>query len=103
MKILSVSRGIVPLGKFKAGAGRFLRDLADSSEPLVITQHGRPAAVVLSPKEFDRLRERHRFLESVAAGLADADAGRLMSTAELRRRLSTHRSARGKRSFATDR
>ena len=38
--------------------------------------------------EYDRLQERERFLESVAAGFSDAEAGRMMSTAELRKRLA---------------
>ncbi len=39
---------------------------------MVITQNGRPAGVLLSPREYDRMQERQRFLESIAAGLADA-------------------------------
>jgi hypothetical protein len=48
--------------------------------------------VLLSPAEYDRLQERQRFLESVAAGIKDADAGRTMTTAQLRRRLAARRS-----------
>ena len=61
---------------------------------MVITQNGRPAGVLMSPADFDRLPERHRFLESVAAGIADAEAGRVMSTGELTRRLARARRAR---------
>lgn len=91
MKDLQISKDIVPLGEFKAGAAQILKRLAGSRSPLVLTQNGRPAAVMLSPQEFDRLRERERFLESVAMGLADAEAGRVVDTDELRRRLAQHR------------
>jgi len=53
----------------------------------VITQNGKPAGVLLSPAEFDRLVERERFLTDVAAGIADLDAGRTVTTKELERRL----------------
>ena len=43
------------------------------------------------PSEFERLQERQRFLESIAAGVADADAGRVMDAKELRRRLASAR------------
>jgi prevent-host-death family protein len=96
MKDVQVSEGIVPLGEFKAQAATFLKRLADSDEPMVITQNGRPAGVLLSPKEFDRLQERQRFLESIAAGLADAEAGRVVSTKALRERLRAWRAERAR-------
>jgi PHD/YefM family antitoxin component YafN of YafNO toxin-antitoxin module len=61
---------------------------------MVITQNGRPAGVLLSPREYDRMQERQRFLESIAAGLADAESGRTMNTMELRERLRVWRSDR---------
>lgn len=89
-----VSEDIVPLGQFKAQAAGLLRRLGKSGQPLVITQNGKPAAVMLSPAEFDRMQERQRFMEAVAAGLADAEAGRMISTAELERRLAAKRAER---------
>ena len=44
--------------------------------------------------EYERLHERERFLESVAAGLADAEAGRVIDTAELREQLSARQRAK---------
>ncbi|MCP5109996.1 MAG: type II toxin-antitoxin system Phd/YefM family antitoxin, partial [bacterium] len=77
--------------EFKAQASRLLARLARDQQTLVITQNGRPAGVLLAPAEYDRLREQQRFLESVAAGIADADAGRVMTTAELQSRLAERR------------
>jgi prevent-host-death family protein len=91
VKEVQVSNGIVPLGEFKAQAAKLLKRLGESGEPMVITQNGRPACVLLSPKEFDLIQERQRFLESVAAGLADAEAGRVIDTTELRKRLRAWR------------
>ncbi len=91
MKEVQIADGIIPLGEFKAQAARFLKRLAESGEPMVITQNGRPAGVLVAPAEFDRMQERQRFLESVAVGLADADAGRVVDTAEIRRRLRSQR------------
>lgn len=91
MKILSIAEDIVPLGRFKSEAARLLKRLASDHHPLVITQNGRPAAVLLSPRQYDRLLDKERFLESVAAGIADADAGHVIETEELRRRLAARR------------
>ena len=97
MKEVQVSDGIVPLGEFKAQAAKLLKRLAESGQPMVITQNGRPAGVLVSPQEFDRIQERQRFLESIAAGLADAESGRTMTTVELRERLRAWRSDRAER------
>ena len=94
MKEVQISDGIVPLGEFKANASRLLKRVGESGQPMVITQNGRPAAVVLSPREYDRMQQRRRFLESIAAGLADAEAGRVMNTTELRERLRAWRTDR---------
>ncbi|MBW2263414.1 MAG: type II toxin-antitoxin system Phd/YefM family antitoxin [Deltaproteobacteria bacterium] len=87
MKRLNVSEDIIPLGQFKARAARIIKDLADRANPLVITQNGRPAFVVMSPAEFDRMRERQAFLEAVAQGLADVEAGRVISDEDLRKQI----------------
>lgn len=94
MKEVQVSDGIVPLGEFKAQAAKMLKRIGESDQPMVITQNGRPAGVLLSPREYDRIQERQRFLESIAAGLADAESGRTMTTMELRERLRVWRSDR---------
>lgn len=95
MHDLSVSEDIIPIGEFKAHASRLLRQVSQTARPLVITQNGRPAGVLLSPLEYDRLRARERFLGSVAEGIADADQGRLMDTETLRTRLAERRGAVG--------
>jgi len=71
MKSLKVSEDILPLGEFKTNAASILKSLAERKSPLVITQNGRPACVIISPAEFDRLQERQAFLEAVADGLND--------------------------------
>jgi prevent-host-death family protein len=91
MRILKVSEEVVPVGQFKAQAKKWLARANETGQPLVITQNGRPAAVMLSPAEYDRLTERERFLRSVEAGIADADAGRVHTTDEVRRRLGIGR------------
>lgn len=48
---------------------------------------GWPAAVLLSPEEFDRLTVQARFVRGVQEGHADLDAGRVVGDDELGRRL----------------
>ena len=89
MRDINVSDGIVPLGEFKANASKIIREIGVSNEPVVITQNGRPAAVLISPVAFQELRERQDFLEAVAEGLADSEAGSVVDHGKVKRWLET--------------
>ena len=56
------------------------------------------AGVLVSPAEFDRLRERAGLLEAIDAGLADEQAGRVVShsavVSEMKRRAARRTSKR---------
>ena len=78
MRAPRISEDIVPVSDFKAHAAELLRRIAETGQPLVITQNGKAAGVVLSPERFDELTERARFSEAVNAGLADSDADRVL-------------------------
>ena len=94
MQPISVSESIVPVGEFKTQISRHLKRLVDGAGPLVVTQNGRAAGVVLSPAQYDRMCDCERFLESLLAGAGDADAGRVMDTETLRKRLAERRAER---------
>ena len=79
MKELRVSENFVPISEFKAQAAAWLRKAGETGAPVVVTQNGKPAAVLLSPRAFDELTEQARFVSAVGAGLADAEAGRVHS------------------------
>jgi prevent-host-death family protein len=76
MAHVRVSEDFVPVSDFKAQAADLLKRVSDTRKPLVITQNGRPAGVLLSPAAYDDLIERTEFVAAVSAGLADIEAGR---------------------------
>lgn len=82
---------LVPIGQFKSQAASWLKKIGEEDRSIVITQNGRAAAVVMSPREFDQIRYGQRFVEEVARGLADADAGSTLTTAQVRKHLATRR------------
>lgn len=83
MRALRVSEDIVPVSQFKTEAAEWLKRCAATGQPVVITQNGRPAGVLVAPLVFDELIERSRFVAAVEAGLEDADAGRLRDHASV--------------------
>jgi prevent-host-death family protein len=92
MKPILMSEVIVAIEEFNGQVAHWLR-VARSGQPVIITQNGRAAGVLLSPIDFDRLGERQRFLESIASGVAEADAARLIDTQRLKSRLAARRAA----------
>lgn len=89
MKTLKVSKDIVTLAEFKSKAATLLSRLETSSQPLLITQNGKPAGVLLSPSEYDRMQEHdsNRFISAVNRGREDADNGHTLTSAQTRARL----------------
>lgn len=78
MPNLRVAKDIVPLSQFKAKAAELLKMISETGAPIVITQNGRAAGVLLSPAEFDLLTERARFVHAISEGIADVDSGRVI-------------------------
>jgi prevent-host-death family protein len=87
MKPFHVSEDIVSLSDFKNQAAKMLRQLQSSQRPIVITQNGRPAGVLISPAEFDHFSEQGRFVQAVQSGLDDVEQGRVLTDQELNRAL----------------
>ncbi len=82
-----VTEDIITLSLFKVQASKVLHSLHETGRSVVITQNGKPSAVVMTPEEFDRLREREVFMTAVDEGRADAKAGRVVGTKTLEQEL----------------
>src|ERR1043165_6039015 len=75
-RAFQTAEDIIPIAELKANMSEIVRGLDERPRPLVVTLNGKPAAVVMSPREYDQLSYRARFLEAVSEGLADVQAGR---------------------------
>lgn len=78
-----MSEDIIPIAEFKSHLSEMVRGLPARGRPVVVTQNGKPAAVVLSPAAFDRLSNHARFVAAVTEGLSDLDQGRVVSDEEV--------------------
>jgi len=87
MKPINISHNIVSLSDFKNKASRMLHEVQNSRCPLVITQNGKAAAVLISPSDFDLLTEQARFVDAVQSGLADVQNKRILPEEDLDKEL----------------
>ena len=91
MKNISVSNDIIPVGEFKIGISKWLKSVQNTNHPIIITQNGKPAGVLLSPSEYDDLVYKQLFIDSIRKGLDDVEKGNVYTTEELRNELKKRR------------
>lgn len=82
----------VPLGEAKDRLSEYVAGVERTHDRIVITRHGRPSAVLISPDDLAALEETVDLLttpgaqEAIAEGLADLAAGRVADNEALRTR-----------------
>jgi len=94
MNTINISSDIIPIGEFKTRLSQYLKNVNNTGHPLVITQNGKPAGVLISPAEYDELVYKKLFIESVSRGLSDIESGNVYSTTEIKAELQKRRAAR---------
>jgi prevent-host-death family protein len=70
----------------KRKATEIISDLG--RDPVLITQHGRPAAYLVDVETYERLQRRLAILEGIARGERAIEEGRVLSHAEAKKRMA---------------
>ncbi|MDZ7723660.1 MAG: type II toxin-antitoxin system Phd/YefM family antitoxin [candidate division KSB1 bacterium] len=91
MKSINIANDIVPVAEFKVQVSKYLRNIKSTGRPMVITQNGKPAGVLLSPDDYDELIYQKSLIESINRGLSDVKNGDVYTTEELRKELERRR------------
>jgi antitoxin YefM len=90
MRQLRLDRDIKPVSEFRANTAELIEQVRANRRPLVLTQRGHSAAVVLDVEEYERIIEELELLRDVRIAEDEVDAGEGVSNraakAELRRR-----------------
>ncbi len=72
----------------KRRATEIIAGLEDGQEPVLITQHGRPAAYLIDVETYEGLKQRLATLEGIARGERAIEEGRVVSHAEAKKRMA---------------
>ena len=73
---------------FKRNATEVIASLENEREPVLITQHGRPAAYLLDVTTYETLQRRLGILEGIARGERAIEDGRTLTHAQAKKRLA---------------
>jgi prevent-host-death family protein len=73
------TQDIRPLADFRANLAAVVRQVQRTKRPVVLTQHGRSAAVLVDAREYEALLDRAQLLEDVRVAETEVAAGRAVS------------------------
>ena len=83
---------IKPVSEFRANAAELIEQVRSSGRPLVLTQRGHSAAVVLGVSEYEQMVDEIDVLRDIHEAVHQVEVGRGVSNrsakAELRRRFT---------------
>ena len=72
----------------KRRATELLAQLKTDSDPILITQHGLPAAYLVDVDTYDRLQKRIGLLEGISRGEKAVEEGRVLTQAKAKQRMA---------------
>lgn len=91
---MSYANQIKPISYLKANAAEVLLELAETREPMIITQHGEAKAVIQDVASYEQTQETLALLKILALGNQDVAAGKVRPAREVIARLRSKRRAR---------
>ena len=66
---------IIPISDLRQDTAGVIKRAALSREPVFVTQHGRPAAVLVDAQTYERTQHEFQILQLLARGTAEIEAG----------------------------
>lgn len=81
------STDVRPVTEFRANASAFLDQVQSTKRPVVLTQHGRSAAVLLDVGVYEDLLDEVALLRDIRAAEAQLEAGQIAPHSVVARRL----------------
>jgi len=75
MKSSLLSKDLVPVNELRANLASWLDRPSKTGRPVVVTQRGKAAAVLVSPAMFDEIEGRGEVVRQVLRGLREVAAG----------------------------
>ncbi|HEX8273201.1 MAG TPA: type II toxin-antitoxin system Phd/YefM family antitoxin [Longimicrobiaceae bacterium] len=75
MRRPNLDEDVQPVSEFRANAAKFVQRVRETRRPLVLTQHGKSAAVLMDVGEYERMLDTIELLQAIQEGEAELDAG----------------------------
>lgn len=80
-------KNIKPLTDFRNHIKKYIEELNTTKKPIVLTQHGRSAAVIIDADKFQEMQDQIEFMKKIALGLEDYKQNNTFSKSEVFRKI----------------
>jgi prevent-host-death family protein len=87
MQRVLLDQDIKPLSEFRANAAAFIKQVQTTKRPLVITTHGKSAAVLLDVAEYEALIEKSEVLQDIHMAERQLEEGKGLGHEEAKSRV----------------
>ncbi|MCK5517692.1 MAG: type II toxin-antitoxin system Phd/YefM family antitoxin [Desulfobulbaceae bacterium] len=82
MQRLRVDSDIRSMSEFRTGIASFLKQVHDTKRPIVITKHGKGAAVLLDVGEYETMQEKLELLKDIQISISQIENGEGVTNAD---------------------
>ncbi len=82
MERINPDEDIRSLSDFRAGVSSYIKQVAETKRPLVITQHGKGVAILADVGEFEAMQARLELLEDIYKAESQINEGQGVSHAD---------------------
>ncbi|MAL18134.1 MAG: prevent-host-death family protein [Balneola sp.] len=87
---ISITNDIEPLSEFRKNSADFVKRLKREKQPIVLTQHGKSAAVLMDVSEYERVTKKMEMLEDLLEAKQQVEQGKTYSVDEAKNRIESH-------------
>ncbi|MCK5147297.1 type II toxin-antitoxin system Phd/YefM family antitoxin [bacterium] len=75
MQRINLETDIRPLSDFRANVASMIDEIKRTKRPIVLTQHGRSAAVILDVAEYEKILEKIEILSDIQIAESQIESG----------------------------
>ncbi|HFE62843.1 MAG TPA: type II toxin-antitoxin system Phd/YefM family antitoxin [Caldithrix sp.] len=76
-------KNIRPLTDFRNNIKKYIKELNTNKKPIVLTQHGKSAAVLLNAEKYQEMQDQIEFMRKILLGLEDYQHNRVHTASEV--------------------
>jgi prevent-host-death family protein len=87
---ISISKDIEPLSEFRKKSADFVKRLKKEKQPIILTQHGKSAAVLIDVSEYERFTKKLEMLEDLLEAKQQVEQGKTYTMDQARERIERH-------------
>ncbi len=84
MQKIRIDQDIIPLSEVRNGMATYIKQIHETKRPLIITQRGKSAAVLVDVQEFEIMQEKIELLSDIQSSICQLEKGQGVKNSEVK-------------------